>query len=55
MLVILYGTFKERFPDKCHHCGKRSKSNIGEVRWLYLNYYDCGCRRHPKGIEVRAS
>lgn len=54
-LILLYGTFKERKPDKCHHCGKRSRAVGSSIRWLHLNYYDCGCRRHPEGITVHAS
>lgn len=55
LAVYWYGSFKDRKPDKCHHCGKRSRAVGNSIRWLRLNYYDCGCRRHHEGITVRAS
>lgn len=47
-LLFFYGRFKERKPDKCQECGKRSNSIGGLVRPYVLNHYDCGHRRYPR-------
>lgn len=53
-LVYFYGSFKNRKPDKCSQCGKRSHSSRGQIRQYLLNYFDCGHRRY-EGIWVTAS
>ena len=52
-IIWIYGSFKKRFPDKCHICNKKShdmclnayKGNRYTV-YSSLNYYDCGHRRN---------
>lgn len=53
LLLSFYGRFKERKPDKCQECGKRSGSIGGSIcpyvlNPYVLNNYDCGHRRYPR-------